>query len=71
MCAAGGGDFKPYRLRFPLNPDEVIPGCCESFICNNLSFSFENYAIMPNPIFTVPYPVLQRDSLYWYETLVR
>ena len=54
MCAAGDGVSKLYRLRFPLDPDEMVRGCCKTFIGNYLPFALEYDAVMADPAFSVP-----------------
>ena len=71
MCAAGGGISKLYRLRFPLNPDEMIRGCCKTFIGNYLPFAFENDTIMADPAFSVPEQMLRANTLNRNESFIR
>jgi hypothetical protein len=54
MCAAGGGDSKLYRLRFPRNPDKVVRGSGESFVFNDIALSFIDDTIVGYPFFAIP-----------------
>ena len=54
MCAAGGGESKLYRLRFPFNPHEVVRCCLESLVLDHLTFPFVNHTFMIHPIFSIP-----------------
>lgn len=70
MCAAGGGDSKVYRPRFPLNPDEVVGCGLESVKFNYLLDSTADNAVVLNPVLTVPQFHVGRDALDRYEPFV-
>lgn len=63
MCAAGGGESKLYRLRFPLDPYEVVWGRSKSFIIYYLTFSFIYDTFMGYPILPIPQPMVGSYSL--------
>ncbi|MBR5986718.1 MAG: hypothetical protein IK019_09950, partial [Clostridia bacterium] len=71
MCAAGGGDPKPYRLRFPFDPDEMVGGRCESLISHNLSFASVNNSVVAYPVFAVPEQHIRHYVLYRHKSLIR
>ena len=62
MCAAGG-ESKLYRLRFPLDPYEVVWGRSKSFIIYYLTFSFIYDTFMGYPILPIPQPMVGSYSL--------
>jgi hypothetical protein len=70
MCAAGGSDTKLYWLLFPFDPNEVVWGCCKSFIGNYLSFAFINHSIMRDEFFSIPYLHFCGYFFNWYQALI-
>ena len=71
MCAAGGSFSKSYWPRFPFDPYEVIWGCDQSLIFNDLLFPFVNDPIMLDPRLSIPHTMLQRNFLYRNKSLIR
>ena len=71
VSAAGGGDPKPYRLRFPFDPDEMVGGRCESLISHNLSFASVNNSVVAYPVFAVPEQHIRHYVLYRHKSLIR
>lgn len=61
MCAAGGSVPEWYWVRLPLYPYEVVGGCGESLVGDDITYSFGDKPLVGNPCGSVPHEVVGGD----------